>query len=1152
DFEREKHAHSILQFQFMEVKEVLKQREELLAGKFNIQITRQSPPSSASRDRVLLLPGLRECGPVDAFLPEEVLSPSPRLQQGGDGNEEIQQLQQKQEGYIREMSDLQETVEWKEKKIGALERQKEFFDSIRSERDDLREEVNMLKEQLKKHGIIPNTEIATNGETCDRFSGSSTILPATSHAVKVAEDGTLGRAIEMEMKNESVENVRKSTENEEHTEETEEMEIVQECLDRKTLPTDGNVEAEEITEGQVVSALSLNSGLEEPAKNHSVHVPRIVCDFKNSDVTELRDEWGLLGNVTEVKETNTENIKDGNVVNKINKQNNIADPCIEASLETNIVSEILSEEQNRKNQKDILVDEAGTSDNEIFEETLDSVTQNPTATSSQSEPLESTGEALTEAARIESNVEYPCEARKTRENKVVERDLENQVAEGEESLEITDKAEWGKKGTDKTKERNEAEDAFLQQETKVVASAVERREAPCAHESARAALMKEGKQLKMQESQSTPSQHDLLVEEEQKEQETKVRDNNTGTSHTEKTQEREAVLGTVGADAEKSNEQHAMKAILSGKTVADSASPSECQIHEERILENDSTKYSERKPEFIPDGKTLACISAAHKEFAEGHEEDNPTQVKSEPTGEQSTEEQVEIVQGPAVTTITENAEKEAEGEKEDENPREAGEMHCPTQVKSEPTGEQSSEEQVEIVQGPAVMTITGDTEKEAEGEKEDENPREAGDVHHPTQVKSEPTGEQSSEEQVEIIQGPAVMTITGDTEKEAEGEKEDENPREAGDTHHPTQVKSEPTGEQSTEEQVEIVQGPAVMTITENTEKEAEGEKEDENPREAGDMHHPTQVKSEPTGEQSTEEQVEIVQGPAVMTITENTEKEAEGEKEDENPREAGEMHCPTQVKSEPTGEQSTEEQVEIVQGPAVMTITENTEKEAEGEKKDENPREAGEMHDVVPDIQESQKADFGAEEEKPESDDEEAGEEYHEAIDFVGFPSGELNTSERNVVQANEEENNKQAEEKGRAMEEAMQNVLREDCDNQCKDEEQVAEDNNEQTNQSSANEEMKERLLTEGDENIQEEKQKESEKAEHLQIDSSVSAKSPDEVLCNTNGKLLDENTKGTAECTSEQLEKLGRVVDESQEEIQVSKKGKGKSREDCVVA
>ncbi|XP_055964292.1 leucine-rich repeat flightless-interacting protein 1 isoform X16 [Sorex fumeus] len=109
ELEREKHAHSVLQFQFAEVKEALKQREEML--------------------------------------------------------EEIRQLQHKQAGLVREISDLQETIEWKDKKIGALERQKEFFDSVRSERDDLREEVVKLKEGLKKHGIILNSETATNGET---------------------------------------------------------------------------------------------------------------------------------------------------------------------------------------------------------------------------------------------------------------------------------------------------------------------------------------------------------------------------------------------------------------------------------------------------------------------------------------------------------------------------------------------------------------------------------------------------------------------------------------------------------------------------------------------------------------------------------------------------------------------------------------------------------------------------------------------------------------------------------------------------------------------------------------------------------------------------------------------------------------------------
>uniref|UniRef100_A0A8C6I3J7 Leucine rich repeat (in FLII) interacting protein 1 n=1 Tax=Mus spicilegus TaxID=10103 RepID=A0A8C6I3J7_MUSSI len=140
EFEREKHAHSILQFQFAEVKEALRQREEML--------------------------------------------------------EEIRQLQQKQAGFIREISDLQETIEWKDKKIGALERQKEFFDSIRSERDDLREETVKLKEELKKHGIILNSEIATNGETSDTvndvgYQAPTKITKEELNVLKSAGEGTL-------------------------------------------------------------------------------------------------------------------------------------------------------------------------------------------------------------------------------------------------------------------------------------------------------------------------------------------------------------------------------------------------------------------------------------------------------------------------------------------------------------------------------------------------------------------------------------------------------------------------------------------------------------------------------------------------------------------------------------------------------------------------------------------------------------------------------------------------------------------------------------------------------------------------------------------------------------------------------------------------
>uniref|UniRef100_A0AAV2K2F5 Leucine-rich repeat flightless-interacting protein 2 n=1 Tax=Knipowitschia caucasica TaxID=637954 RepID=A0AAV2K2F5_KNICA len=107
DFEREKHTHTVLQFQFNELKETLKQSEDLL--------------------------------------------------------NEIRQLRIKEEGFHREISDLQETVDWKDKKISALERQKEYTDAIRIERDELREEAVALKDILKKHGIVLGPDLTVNG-----------------------------------------------------------------------------------------------------------------------------------------------------------------------------------------------------------------------------------------------------------------------------------------------------------------------------------------------------------------------------------------------------------------------------------------------------------------------------------------------------------------------------------------------------------------------------------------------------------------------------------------------------------------------------------------------------------------------------------------------------------------------------------------------------------------------------------------------------------------------------------------------------------------------------------------------------------------------------------------------------------------------------
>nr|XP_020732097.1 leucine-rich repeat flightless-interacting protein 1 isoform X6 [Odocoileus virginianus texanus] len=263
EFEREKHAHSILQFQFAEVKEALKQREEML--------------------------------------------------------EEIRQLQQKQASYIREISDLQETIEWKDKKIGALERQKEFFDSVRSERDDLREEVVMLKEELKKHGIILNSEIATNGEMPDTLNSialqtSTKMTKEELNALQATGDGTLGRAHEVEVKNEMVEHegkreILQNSEQRQHKEDPGES-----CVDTEVLHPGDNAEDQKTSEdsapspGTLVSSKNeeqvqsqiLESSASFPADTQQVESSEVINSELVGEIPDPGIGWGS-GNALDIE-----------------------------------------------------------------------------------------------------------------------------------------------------------------------------------------------------------------------------------------------------------------------------------------------------------------------------------------------------------------------------------------------------------------------------------------------------------------------------------------------------------------------------------------------------------------------------------------------------------------------------------------------------------------------------------------------------------------------------------------------------------------------------------------------------------------------------------------------------------------------------------
>ncbi|XP_054826241.1 leucine-rich repeat flightless-interacting protein 1 isoform X4 [Eublepharis macularius] len=1007
DFEREKHAHGILQFQFMEVKEVLKNREELLA--------------------------------------------------------EIRQLQQKQEGYNREISDLQETIEWKEKKIGALERQKEFFDSIRSERDDLREEVNILKEQLKKHGIIPSSEVTTNGETSgDRLSDSSTIVPVTNHVVKVAEDGTLGRAIEMEMKNESLENVRKreilqNTEQEEHREENKEMEIVQECLDTKKLLADGNVETEKITEGKVVSALSLNSGLEEPAKNLSVRVPGNVCSLKNSDVAELRGEGGVLGNTPEVKEANAENIEHGSVVNKSDNQNNIADPCIDANQETNIVSEVLSQPLNKEKQKDVLVDEPGTNNNEAFEQTLDFVTKNPMEISSPLEPLNK-----------EKQKDVLVDEPGTNNNEAFEQTLDFVTKNPMETfspLEPLNKEKQKDVLVDEPGTNNN--EAFEQTLVFVTKN-------PMETSSPLEPLNKE-------------KQKDILVDE-------------PGTNN---------------------NEAFEQTLDFVTKNPMETSSPLE-PLNEEKqkdiLVDEPGTNNNEafeQTLDFVTKNPMETSNLLESPISADDTSTNTPRPNDEHPCdARESTENKSdlerELAEGEGSFELTDNAEWNKK------NTNKAKEKNV---TENDVLQQETKEIAPSAEKGETLCTsenVQAEFVEEQKQVKMEES--QSMSLKHDLLVEEEQNEQEARESEINTGKSQAKKTKEGEAllgALDADSEKNEQ---------HTTKEK---ITEETVVESAHFTE-KAVVDSVPQSECLVHDERILEDDRE---------IKSEfiPDGKTQAD----------ISAAHEELAKEDHGE------------DIPTQVKYEPTGEQCAEEQeVEIIQEPAIITITEHTEEAAQGNKVDENPRKAEDMHDTVPDIRdafcvESRKADFSVREEKPESEDEDATEEYHEAIDFNEPPSGEFNTADRNVNEGDEEEKNNQTEETGGAAEEATQNVLRDDYDNEDKDKEHVAEDDNEQTYQSSMNKVINESILTEGDENIQEENQKESEKAEHLQMDPSiaVSTKAPCEMLSGTNGNLLDEtNTKEIAE----QQKNLGRRVDESQEEAQVTRKGKGKSREDCVIS
>ncbi|XP_053071987.1 leucine-rich repeat flightless-interacting protein 1 isoform X42 [Acinonyx jubatus] len=160
-----------------------------------------------------------------------------------------------------------------EEKNKEFEREKHAHSVLQLQFAEVKEALKQREEMLEKHGIVLNSEITTNGETSNTLNnvghrGPTKITKEELNALKTMGDGTLGRASEVEVRSEIVENVGEkgmlqNTEQEQHTEDP-----ARERADTEVFHAGGNAEDQKASEDRAPSLGVLAD--EEPVPNQSL------------------------------------------------------------------------------------------------------------------------------------------------------------------------------------------------------------------------------------------------------------------------------------------------------------------------------------------------------------------------------------------------------------------------------------------------------------------------------------------------------------------------------------------------------------------------------------------------------------------------------------------------------------------------------------------------------------------------------------------------------------------------------------------------------------------------------------------------------------------------------------------------------------------
>ncbi|XP_067994136.1 leucine-rich repeat flightless-interacting protein 1 isoform X11 [Melanerpes formicivorus] len=352
---------------------------------------------------------------------------------------------------------LAETRRQYEEKSKEFEREKHAHSILQFQFQEIKEALKQRDEMLAKHGLIPDSDIATNGETSDILDheghlDSSKTVPGTTQALKAGGDGMLGKANEVDMKNEILEDMGKkeilqNTEHEEHKEESEEQEV-------QTLHADENVKAEKLVEERdALSTVMLSDNrFTEQIQSITEHVSGSASSNDDSDMDDLRKETESTGTVSMEVEHHDINARTNQTLEVGFPQGHqvVETP---AEMPSNLGTEHELGEAAPEEQEDLKTSHA-LSDNDT-DQGANSTVESCELVSNQAEVLEARfAGLLSEEVDSKSHTEGLHHSEESAENKVTNV-LEEKLVESKDSAD----GKTDKMGGNRTEEENEVVNA---------------------------------------------------------------------------------------------------------------------------------------------------------------------------------------------------------------------------------------------------------------------------------------------------------------------------------------------------------------------------------------------------------------------------------------------------------------------------------------------------------------------------------------------------------------------------------------------------------------------------------------------------------------------------------------------------------------------